>query len=220
MAEGRATLTGRATPTPGPHPSSSDIVYLVHALARTTLSMRFIGRYLTHCGFVTRYWRYYSTRHPAEHHASLLRTELESVTRNSPETRIHFVTHSMGGIVVRAALTPEAPTNTGRVVMIAPPNRGSHSARRFAPYAAWLWKPLPQLSCEPDSYVCRLPTPAGVEIGVIAGAHDRRVTVEQTHLAGETDHLIVSAGHTFIINRADVCRQTACFLKEGRFSAT
>ena len=101
--------------------------------------------------------------------------------------------------------------------MIAPPNRGSHIARWLGPYLGWFWKPLPQLSSQPDSYVCQLASPEGVQIGIIAGSLDGKVTIEQTYLAGQTDHLVVPGGHAFIMNRGDVCRQTACFLREGHF---
>ncbi len=101
--------------------------------------------------------------------------------------------------------------------MLAPPNGGSDIARRLGPYLAWLWRPLPELACSPDSYVCRLPTPAGLEIGIIAAAGDTKVRVHQTHLPAETDHLVVGGHHTFIMNRSDVCRQTLAFLRTGRF---
>jgi hypothetical protein len=195
-----------------------EVVYLLHGLGRSCWSMASMGKHLRQSGFQVRPWRYYSTRHQAEHHPPLLADELSRADHDPSISSIHFVTHSMGGIIVRAALNLGVPSKMGRVVMLAPPNCGSNVARTLGPWLAWLWKPLPQLSCAPDSYVCTLPVPAGIQFGIIAGARDNKVRVEHTHLPGENDHLIVPGGHTFIMNRRDVCRQTACFLREGRFA--
>jgi pimeloyl-ACP methyl ester carboxylesterase len=198
--------------------SRSERVYLLHGLGANSWSMVPLGHDLIRSGYQVRHWRYYSTLCPAEHHAARLHAEILRADREETLTAIHFVTHSMGGIVVRAALNLGLPRSMGRVVMLAPPNLGSNIARRLGPWLGWLWKPLPQLSCDPASYVCQLPTPPGVQIGIIAGATDGRVSIAQTRLPGQTDHLVVPGGHTFIMLRREVRRQTACFLREGHFA--
>jgi hypothetical protein len=119
--------------------------------------------------------------------------------------------------VARYALTVERPAKMGRVVTLAPPNRGSAAARRWAPILGGLIEPLGQLSDDPGSAVNRLEGPEGVEIGVIAAASDGKVDVEDTHLPGEADHLLVSGTHTFIMDRPEVAEQVVHFLQYGRF---
>lgn len=193
------------------------IVYLLHGLGRTCWCMSWMGHRLRRAGFAVRPWRYHSTRRGTQHHAERFAGELQRADSDPHVSTIHCVTHSMGGIVVRAALNRGVPRKMGRVVMLAPPNGGSYVARALAPYLTWLLSPLPELSCDPDSLVCRLPAPAGVEVGIVAARRDIQVKVHQTHLPGQRAHVIVPGGHMFIMNRRDVFRQTLCFLREGRF---
>jgi hypothetical protein len=105
----------------------------------------------------------------------------------------------------------------GRVVMLAPPNRGSRKARRLAPvFGRWV-KPLADLSNSADSAVNQMGVPAGVEIGIIAGAKDGKVRVEDTHLPGEADHLVVSGFHTFLMDSPEVQNATVRFLRTAQF---
>ena len=101
--------------------------------------------------------------------------------------------------------------------MLAPPNQGSASARKWAPILGKLIKPLEQLSDDPNSAVNRFSAPSGVDFGVIAAASDGKVDLEDTHLRGETDHLVVPGYHTFIMKRPDVGEQVIPFLRHGRF---
>jgi hypothetical protein len=88
----------------------------------------------------------------------------------------------------------------------------------LSPLLGWLAVNLSELSDDPGSTVNRLgPPPAGIEIGIIAAARDGKVSLENTHLAGETDHLIVPGRHTFIMYRRDVREQVLTFLQTGRF---
>ena len=104
--------------------------------------------------------------------------------------------------------------------MLAPPNRGSDVARRLGPWLGRLVRPLPELSSDPDSFVCRQDVPHDCTIGIIAALRDGKVRIEDTHLPGEADHLVVPGRHTFIMNRGDVRRQVLAFLREGRFDRT
>jgi len=198
--------------------TATPAVVLLHGVARTPRSLRKMERALQDEGFATLNLGYPSRKYPLEMLADRLHDAIAPFAESADA--LHFVTHSMGGLLARLYLAKHRPDRLQRVVMLAPPNRGSETARLLAPYLTWMLRPLPELSCSHDSYVCRLPTPKGVDFGIIAASHDTRVTIEQTQLEGQTDHTVVPGGHTFIMNRADVCRQTACFLKEGRFAAT
>ncbi|MBM3986074.1 MAG: alpha/beta fold hydrolase, partial [Planctomycetes bacterium] len=203
-------------PASGP-PPEADLVVLVHGMGRSWLSMLPLARALEREGFRTECWDYASTRHDVPELCAQLAAHV--ATLDAPAgTRVHFVGHSLGNLLIRGALGEQPPAGTGRVVMLAPPNQGAASADAWAPWLGWLWKPLPQLGPGDGGVACALPVPP-LEIGVIAGGTDGKVDVEETHLAGETDHVVVDAGHSFLMLRRDVQELTARFLREGRFSS-
>jgi pimeloyl-ACP methyl ester carboxylesterase len=197
-----------------------ETVVLLHGLGRLTLSMRGLGGFLERGGYRVVNWGYRSTTAVFERFGEALRAELARLDAEPAVARIHIVGHSLGNIVARFALALEKPRKLGRVVMLAPPNRGSRTARRLGPILGRVVKPLPQLSDDPESDVNRLRPPEGLEIGVIAAADDGKVPVELTHVAGEQDHVVVPGWHTFIMDRADARAHVVEFLREGRFRRT
>ena len=147
--------------------------------------------------------------------------------------RIHFVTHSLGALVIRAYLVEYPPENLGRTVMLAPPNGGSEIVDRFRDrplFRALLGPVTPQLGTGPEDLPARLAVP-NCDVGVIAGdrwinplgvfvlpaPHDGTVSVDRTRLAGMKDHLVVPHTHTFIMNSTRVAREIIHFLRHGRF---
>jgi pimeloyl-ACP methyl ester carboxylesterase len=146
---------------------------------------------------------------------------------------MHFVTHSLGGLVMRALFAELDVPQTGRAVMLAPPNSGSEIAdwlRRIG-WTESLMGPLAtQLGTRDQDLPQQLPKPP-IPFAVIAGdqwinpigpvllpaPHDGTVSVSSTRLLGMADHLVVPATHTFIMNRADVASQIDAFLRQGRF---
>jgi triacylglycerol lipase len=146
---------------------------------------------------------------------------------------LHFVTHSLGSLLVRKLIQNARPANLGRVVMLGPPNHGSVAADRVM--RNWLLRKffgpnLPRLGTSETSIVRSLP-PADFEVGIIAGnarinplfdralaaAHDGVVTVDSARLAGMRDFLVVPYSHTYMLWRTAVIRQTRTFLREGKF---
>jgi pimeloyl-ACP methyl ester carboxylesterase len=203
--------------TPAPAPPLRDLVVLVHGMGRSSMSMWPLARRLEREGYEVLNWDYSSTGPTVAE----LGRQLAAVVGERPRpagARVHFVTHSLGGIVVRAALA-EAPPDVGRVVMLAPPNQGARAADAAQPWVGWWLKPLAELGTAEGSAARSLPVPVGVEIGVIAGALDGKVTVEETHLAGETDHVVVPGMHSFLMLRGDVQLLVLTFLRTGRFAA-
>jgi triacylglycerol lipase len=215
------------SPLPVGHPGATaahaeaaepDLVVLVHGMGRTRLSMLLLARTLERDGYEVLNWGYSSTCCTIAELARELGEDLDARTGDEAR-RVHFVGHSLGNIIVRTLLAADPPANAGRVVMLAPPNAGSHAADRFASLLGWLLRPLPELRTGEAGVAHDLPLPA-VEVGVIAGAYDGKVSVEETHLHGEAAHVVVPAHHTFLMNRGDVRRLTLAFLREGRFGAT
>ena len=140
------------------------------------------------------------------------------------ERKIHFVTHSMGGIITRMAVDSLVKTGGigiafGRVVMFAPPNRGSMTAMRLSRLTLLrkLLRPLPELSNAPNSKINSIPIPDALEYGVITGRFDGKVSPEEAKLGCEKDYLIVNSFHSFIMNRPGLWRATAKFIESGSF---
>ena len=197
-------------------PNARDLVVLVHGLGRSRCSMVGLAYTLKRGGFRVLNWGYSSTRFQIAE----LGKRLQSVVQSQRGTAgcIHFVGHSLGNIIVRWALTQGSPpADVGRVVMIAPPNQGARAADRFAPWLGWWLRPLREIGTDSLSTALQLPVPEQVDIGVIAGSRDGKVSVAESHLAGESDHIVVRSAHTFVMFRTDVRRLTLRFLREGRF---
>lgn len=191
-----------------------EMVVLVHGMGRSSLSMRSLARALKQAGFATSSFDYSSTRHGVDELCVQLASHVAELERDEG-ARVHFVGHSLGNLLIRGALGSTPPAHVGRIVMLAPPNRGAAAADAYAPWFGWLLEPLDELG--PAGAAARLPVPP-LEIGVIAGALDGKVQVEETHLAGEKDHVTVPGLHSFLMNRADVQELTLRFLREGRFA--
>jgi hypothetical protein len=145
------------------------------------------------------------------------------------------VTHSLGGIMLRAFLEEHRPDNLGRVVMLSPPNQGTELVDRFGDHP-WFRRasgPTAQeLGTQPSSLPKRL-GPADFELGIITGdvsynpitswmitgADDGVVAVDSARLEGMTDFLVVPRSHTFIMNSGKVTKEIVHFLEHGSFSA-
>jgi pimeloyl-ACP methyl ester carboxylesterase len=203
---------------PKPEIDTHEAVILIHGMGRTYLSMLSPALFLRNKGYAVFLYGYPSTRHSIGTHAEKLLAFLEKIIGHE-FTRIHFVTHSLGGIVARLALANFANPKIGRMVMTAPPNQGSITANRVSkiPFASKLLKPLDELKHEQDSFIRSVPVP-NMEIGVVAGLRDGKVKVEESHLAGEKSHLIVNSRHTFITNRKDVKEAIYKFICTGEFN--
>ena len=130
--------------------------------------------------------------------------------------RLHFVGHSMGAIVVRRALAIARPRKFGRVVLLAPPNRGARLADLGLKFFGRSLTAARELGAHPESYVNRLAPTADLDCGVIAASWDHVVSLASTHLPGERDHLVLRSLHTLPLHRR-VPAQVVHFLRQGRF---
>ncbi len=209
------TAVAASLPVPWRVPER-ELVVLLHGMGRTSYSMALLKEALVQAGFDVLNIGYSSYCCSIAELGESVGRQLEA--ERGSHTRVHFVGHSLGGIIARWLIVqPVPPLGVGRLVMLAPPNQGSRSADFFAPVAGWLMEPLSELRTDSTSTVRRLPAPRGVEIGIIAARDDGKVDLEHTHLVGETAHVVVDGTHTFIMRRADVHALTIHFLREGRF---
>ncbi|MFP4309044.1 MAG: esterase/lipase family protein [Desulfococcaceae bacterium] len=206
-------------------------VVLLHGLGRTWLSMTPVHAYLCHHGFRVANLGYPSRKFSVESLvARRIGPRLEELLSDRP---LHFVTHSMGGILLRRFLQDRDLPPGSRVVMLAPPNRGSELVDRLQRLALFRWWNGPaglQLGAGPDSLPNRL-GPIRAEVGVISGNRclnpifgriipgpsDGKVSVERARLPEMTDFLVLPVSHTFAMFRRPVLAQVLHFLRHGRF---
>ncbi|MBA3853097.1 MAG: hypothetical protein C0503_01705 [Gemmatimonas sp.] len=199
-------------------PSARELVVVLHGMGRTARSMRPIEEALREAGYDVLNIGYSSYCCSIPELGASVQREIEA-KRLPTHSRIHFVGHSLGNIIARWVIAQkDAPPGVARLVMLAPPNQGALMANRFAPVAGWLLEPIDELRNDSAATVRNIPTPAGVEIGVIAGRDDSTVRLEETHVAGETAHIVVKGNHTFIMREEEVHRLTIEFLRSGRFT--
>lgn len=207
-------------------------VILLHGLARSRRSMHRLESSLLRSGFSVTNQNYASTTYPIEQLAS---DAISMALASSPSNaRIHFVTHSMGGILVRQYLKTHTISNIGRVVMLGPPNQGSEVVDVLGrvPGFALINGPAGlQLGTDDSSMPVRLGA-VDFECGVIAGTrtinlilstmisgqNDGKVSVENTKVAGMKDHRVLPVAHPFMMNNPEVIHQVIEFLNHGRFT--
>ena len=199
--------------------SRNELIVLLHGFAaHRAMMLRLQQRYRAR-GYRTLNWGYNSWFRPIEYHAARLHERIQELDQNEPFDRIHFVTHSMGCIVTRAALLRGLPKNCGRWVQLAPPNSGSNIANRFPRFVKRLLPPIDELQSVPESYVNQLAVPQEIEIAVVQATKDYIVPEPLTRLEGEKDRFVVPGLHSQILFREDVAHQTIHFLEHGHFAS-
>ncbi len=208
-------------------------VVLLHGIAGRSLMLRRLERALQRAGFVTLNLDYESRKKPLEELAEDIHPAIAGFAANL-RGPVHFVTHSMGGLLARVYIARHRPARLGRVVMLGTPNGGSEIADRLkdiALYRRYFGPAGLQLLTTQHVTLASLP-PLDYEVGVIAGnrfldpisalfllpwPNDGRVSVESCKLADMADHTTVKASHMGLLLHPAALRQTIAFLRDGRF---
>ena len=210
----------------------AECVILLHGLMRTSRSLVEMEKSLTGAGYLVVNDSYPSRSAEIDVLASDSIPPAVDKCRSQGAQRISFVTHSLGGILVRQYLSTHELEELGRVVMLGPPNHGSELVDSLGnlPGMEKVYGPaLRQLGTD-DASVPRQLGPAEFEVGIIIGQtagllsgvlpgeDDGTVTVESARLEDMTDFLVMDSGHTFVMNNNEAIRQTLFFLANGSFN--
>ncbi|MEM7078275.1 MAG: alpha/beta hydrolase [Pseudomonadota bacterium] len=207
-----------------------ECVILLHGLARTSDSMSALAEALEKEGFMVANVDYPSRQHPIEELAEIA---IPAGLKTCAGHRTHFVTHSLGGILVRYHLQHHAVEALGRVVMIGPPNQGSEVVDDYRKVPGFKLLNGPaglQLGTDSNS-VPRALGEVAFDLGVIAGTRtmnpilsqslpnpdDGKVSVANTKVAGMADFIALPHTHTFMMQAEPVIEQTVHYLHHGRF---
>jgi pimeloyl-ACP methyl ester carboxylesterase len=221
------------TATPS-SPDHHDGVILLHGISRTALSFRKMQTALEAAGFATLNIDYPSRHHTLEALAEHIHPAVALFAAGS-EGQLHFVGHSMGGLLTRVYISKYRPQRLGRVAMLGTPNGGSEIADRLknvSLYRAWFGPAGAQLVTRRDAATDALFPPVDYPVGIIAGnrsgdpissrllpkPHDGRVSVENTKLDGMADHIVIGTSHPWLPGNRAAIAQTIAFLRDGRFS--
>lgn len=219
-----------------PADASADCVVLLHGLARTARSMKKMQAALEDRGYRTANIDYPSRKNKIEELSEAAISAALTQCRSNDGGAVHFVTHSLGGILVRCYLAHHEIRNLGRVVMLAPPNGGSEVVDVLGPLPGFKWFNGPvstQLGTGANSVPLSL-GPVNYPVGVIAGTrtiepilsallpkpNDGKVSVASTKVAGMTDFITLPVSHTFIMRDRETIRQTLAFIETGSFIHT
>lgn len=234
------SLTGCSKPDYSIKEPSADIakgecVALIHGMGRSYRSMNSMQDALTTAGYHTVNLNYPSTKKNiqtlAKEHFPIV---IDQCQQFNPEY-IHFVTHSLGGIIIRQSFIDKKPENLGKTVMLSPPNKGSAVVDNLRDWLLYKWLNGPagqQLSTTEDSVPNQL-GPVDFTVGIITGNRhaffdkwlaelipgkdDGKVSIDRTKIEGMTDFMVVSETHPYIMDSENVQAQTIYFLLNGRF---
>jgi len=213
--------------------NKNECVVLLHGLARSSRSFSAMENSLVETGYHVVNIDYPSRKQSIEMLAERYVTKAIEKCQSLRPKKIHFVTHSMGGILVRYYLANQLLDNLGHVVMLSPPNQGSEVVDKLGDFPGFYVFNGPagqQLGTSVESLPNKL-GPVDYSVGIITGNKsinlilstlipgddDGKVSVERAKVAGMSDYLIVPHTHPMIMLSEEVIRQTIYYLQSGKF---
>jgi hypothetical protein len=210
-------------------PTEAETVVLLHGLGRSEAAMWLLASRIEAAGFDAVRIGYDSLGDPPERILAAVSRQIDACCKASIRP-VHFVGHSLGGLIIRAYLAENELRTPGRVVLIATPNAGTPlvDAYRDSWWMQFAGPTARSLGTGPESFPNSLPPP-DYPVGVIAGVRDAAlfdlipgdddglVPLESTRVAGMVDFIVVESNHYLMRYSPEVARQTIAFLKTGEF---
>lgn len=215
------------------HPSGDELVVLIHGLWRSPWAMHNIARSLQSKGYSTLNFAHPSFRLPLEGLVDHLETSIAPYRANF--TRIHFVTHSLGGVILRSWLNTTSLENLDKLVMLAPPLRGSQIVDHFChSWLRHLLGPAGSFLSTEHMAAINTPLPTSLQAAIIMGDkssvpffrslldsdNDGIVSVASGQLAGKVQYQTIHADHTMFPSHPQALELISTFLKSGQLNPT
>lgn len=210
----------------------AECVILLHGLARSDSSMNKMERELKKEGFTVQNVSYKSRKYTIE---KLAKDAIApAVMKCGEQEKINFVTHSMGGILVRQYLSAIQLPQLNRVVMLGPPNKGSEVVDKLGNFPGFHFingDAGLQLGTGKSSVPNKLGA-VDFDLGVIAGTRsinlmlsaiipgpdDGKVSIDSTKIDGMNDHIEMPVTHPFMMKNTKVIEQVILYLRSGHFT--
>ncbi len=212
---------------------SVECVVLLHGLARTSSSMDELAQRLTGEGYYTVNVDYPSRKKEIVELSELAINEGLARCHEQASSPVNFVTHSLGGILVRQYYKNHSPEDVKRVVMLGPPNSGSEivDGLKNLPGYELLNGPAGQQLGTGDNDIPKHLGAVNFELGVIAGTRsinlilstflpnpdDGKVSVESTKVDGMCGFVSLPVSHPFLMQNELVISEVINFLAYGKF---
>ncbi len=214
-----------------------ELVVMMHGLSRTRCIFNKMAKELQADGFDTYLANYPSMRADIDHHVEQFKVLMLS---SFVGKKLYFVTHSLGGIILRKLLNdPEiinAKFDIKRIVQIAPPNQGSQLSIMIGKVGLLRKIMGPSLAdLNPENMIDFPKFPEEIEFGIISGYkdddgvgynrklsgdNDGVVTVDETMLDGAKATYKIRTIHTFICANKSVIAAVKRFFTKGSFTVS
>ena len=207
-------------------------VIVIHGFGRSAGSMSRLAEAVHEAGYEVRNVGYSSIQQSIEKIKSDVFDKFDQYILKNPSKKIHFVGHSLGGLLIRAYLDQTQPKNLGSVILMGTPNQGTALVEEYQDkwYFSWLGPVLPELRAAGSQFLETLKAPY-YKVGVIAGSrpysdssekvlkgvHDGLVPVESAQLEGMSDFILIDVNHSRMKRDSRVITQVIHFLKYTRF---
>ena len=214
------------------HYGNGESVIVIHGFARRARSMRRLADAVHDAGYEVRNVNYVSIRRSLDEIKADVFGKFDRYISNNPSKKIHFVGHSLGGLLIRSYLDQAQIENLGSVILMGTPNKGTSVADRYEGkwYVSWMGALIADLGAGNSGFLETLEEPY-YTVGVIAGSkpykwfthaalegmHDGLVTVESAKLSGMTDFVVIDVNHSRMKRDKRVIDQVIYFLKHSRF---
>jgi|TARA_B110000879_G_scaffold212921_1_gene311943 hypothetical protein len=211
----------------------AECVVLLHGLGRLSNSMSELETKLAPAGYSVANIKYPSRSHPIDVLAVDAIGRGLTQCRGERKSEIHFITHSLGGILLRYYLSQNTIPELGRVVMLGPPNQGSEIVDGLLPLPGFgfIGGPAGVALGTGEGSIIESLGPVDFNLGIIAGStninpleflfiagpSDSIVSIESTKVRGMNAHIVLPVTHTFMMRNNEVIEQAIHYLKTGSF---